>query len=139
MLHVVVKGLVTTWLISTSVGLCCTHNLYSMILVTNLTLMIHKVNLLCVSMNALFVLNGFLAKMLLLVVASTFTTHLALHTMLILMHVAKLMITRKHGTQINYCPWGFGHWAKCFDKLENTTTSTHAMSLKIEVWACYFR
>jgi hypothetical protein len=91
------------------VGLCCTHNPYSMILVTNLTLLIHKVNLLCASMNALFMLNGFLARMLSLLVAGTLTTHLALHNMLVLMHVARLMITREHGTQISYCPWGFSH------------------------------
>jgi hypothetical protein len=34
------------------------------------------------------------------------------HTILILMHVARLMIVKKHGTQIGYCPWGFGHQVK---------------------------
>jgi hypothetical protein len=109
------------------------------ILVTNLILMIHKVNLLCASMDALFVLNDFLARMLLLLVACTLTTHLALHNMLVLMHVARLMIIRKHGTRISYCPWGFGHWARCFDKLESTITSTHVMATKIEVRTCYCR
>jgi hypothetical protein len=76
-------------------GLCCTHNPYYMILVANLTSMM--VNLLCVLTSALFVLNGFLARMLLLLVVGTCTTHLALHIMLVLMHVARLMIVRKHG------------------------------------------
>jgi len=74
------------------VGLCCTHNPYSMILVTNLTLVM--VNLLYVPTNALFVFNGFLARMLLLLVVGTCTTHLAFYIMLVLMHVVRLIIVR---------------------------------------------
>jgi hypothetical protein len=44
--------------------------------------------------ECLVVFNGFLARMLLLLVVGTCTTHLAFSIMLVLMHVVRLIIVR---------------------------------------------